>query len=220
MLTLHHLQNSRSQRILWLLEELGVTYQVIEYKRNPITQLAPDDLKAVHPLGKAPILTDGPLSIAESGAIVDYLIDTYAQGKWQPVRHTQDWLRYRFAMHFAEGSLMPQLVITLLLTTAKQKTPFLVRPVIKAVESGILKQYVKPTLNAQLAYLEQELEQAAWFAGSEPTGADVMLSFPLEAARARGLLKRYPNLRAWVNQVHARPAYKRALAKTSTYDYA
>lgn len=220
MVTVHHLQNSRSQRILWLLEELGVPYTIQEYQRDRKSNLAPKALKDIHPLGKAPVITDGSQTIAESGAIVEYLIENYGRGGWQPKPGTDNWQRYRFAMHFAEGSLMPQLVIGLLLSTAKAKSPFFAKPIIKALEQGVQKQYLKPTLSAQVGYLENELAKSPWFAGDEPSGADVMMSFPLEAMKARGLLNDYPKLTEWVSRVHARPAYQAALKKSGKYDYA
>ncbi len=222
MITLHHLQNSRSQRLAWLLEELGQPYTLKRYERNPRTQLAPAALKAIHPLGKAPVLTDGTLVLAESGAIVEYLIDRYGAGRFKPEgQPAQALCDYRFWLHFAEGSMMPQLVFGLVLSTARAKTPRLVRPVVAAVEQGIQKQFIQPTLQAQLALVEQTLDRQPWLvAGPEPSGADVMMSFPLEALAARKRLKGYPRIQDWVRRVHARPAYQAALQKTGDYDHA
>lgn len=222
MITLHYLQNSRSQRLAWLLEELGQPYTLKRYERNPRTQLAPAALKALHPLGKAPVLTDGALVLAESGAIVEYLIDRYGAGRFKPEgQQAQALCDYRFWLHFAEGSMMPQLVFGLVLSTARAKTPRLVRPVVAAVEQGIQKQFIQPTLQAQLALVEQTLGRQPWLvAGPEPSGADVMMSFPLEALAARKLLDGYPRIQDWVRRVHARPAYQAALQKSGDYDYA
>lgn len=222
MITLHYLEDSRAQRLVWLLEELGVSYEVKRYQRNPVTQLAPAELKAIHPLGKSPVLTDGNLVLAESGAIVEYLIETYGKGSWQPQPlSTQQRCDQRFWLHFAEGSMMPQLVFGLVLSTAKAKTPRLVRPIVSAVESGIQKQFLQPNLSAQLQLIESTLSRHPWLVeGSEPTGADVMMSFPLEALAARGLLKEHPHTRDWVARVHARSAYQAGLQKTGPYSYA
>ena len=220
MITLHHLQHSRSQRLLWLLEELGLSYELKLYDRDPRTRLAPAALKALHPLGKAPVLTDGDVTVAESGTIVEYLIQRYAPDNWKPEPGSEAWRLDRFGIHFAEGSLMPQLVMGLLLSSAVKATPAIFRPIVKGVESGVQKQYLRPTLRAQLAYLEQLLGTSDWFTGDHPAAADVMLSFPLEALKSRNMLGSYPRLLAWVERVHARPAYQASLKKGGPYDYA
>ena len=220
MITVHHLNNSRSQRILWLLEELGVPYEVKRYERDATTMLAPPELHAVHPLGKSPVITDGTRTIAETGAIVEYLIDTYGQGRLIPPAGTDERLRYTYWLHFAEGSAMPPLVMTLVFGALPARVPFFIRPVAKLISDNVQKSFLRPNIEAQLGLMEAELAKSPWFAGSEFTGADVMMSFPLEAAATRGGLGDSPKLKQWVATIHARPAYQAALKKGGAYAYA
>ena len=222
MLVVHHLNNSRSQRILWLLEELGVPYEIQRYQRDPETQLAPPELRAVHPLGKSPVITDGPVTVAETGAIVEYLLDTYGQGRLRPALGTPEALRYRYWLHFAEGSAMPPLLLTLIFDRiANGPMPFIVRPVARAISRKVMDLVVRPNITRQLDYMEAELGRSPWFAGDELSGADIMMSFPLEAAAQRaGLDARRPRLMAFLDRIHARPAYKQALARGGRYDFA
>jgi glutathione S-transferase len=220
MLTVHHLENSRSQRILWLLEELGVPYEVKRYNRDPKTMLAPSSLKAVHPLGKSPVITDDQRTVAETGAIVEYILATYGHGRLVPEAGTDERLRYTYWLHFAEGSAMPPLVMTLLFTEVPKRSPFFIRPIANAIASAVKTGYLGPTIATQLAYMEKELAQGGWFAGDAFTAADVMMSFPIEAAASRAGLGDYPLLQSWLAKVHARPAYKAALAKGGPYAYA
>jgi glutathione S-transferase len=214
MITVHHLEHSRSQRVLWLLEELGLPYEVKRYARDRKTSLAPPELLAVHPLGKSPVITDGRTTVAETGAIVEYLIDQ-AGGKLRPEPGGADHRRYTYWLHFAEGSAMPPLVMALVFNKVKTAPmPFFARPIAKAIANNVLKSFVMPNIERQLAFMEDELAQRDWFAGRSFSAADVMMSFPLEAAASRGGLDaRYPMLKALLERIHARPAYQRALER-------
>ncbi|WP_458761426.1 glutathione S-transferase family protein [Afipia sp. TerB] len=217
MLTVHHLNNSRSQRVLWLLEELDVPYEIVRYQRLP-SMLAPKELRAVHPLGKSPVITDSGNTIAESGAIVEYLVETYGDGRLIPPPKTPERLRYTYWLHYAEGSAMPLLVQKLLFTTIPKRSPALLRPLTKGVFDKVLATLVEPQLKRHIEFWEGELAKSEWFAGSEFTAADIQMSFPLEAATARGGLDaRYPKAMAWLEKIHARPAYNRALEKGGPY---
>lgn len=219
MITVHHLNNSRSQRVLWLLEELGLPYEVQHYQRDAKTSLAPPALKAVHPLGKSPVITDGALTVAESGAILEYLVDRYGEGRLKPTAE-QDLLHYRYFMHFAEGSAMPPLVMKLVFNKIKRAPmPFFVKPIAKGIADQVLGSFVQPTIDAQLGFLEAELSQRPWFAGPAFTVADVQMSFPVEAAAARGgAMDGYPKLKGFLARIHARPAYQKALERGGPYN--
>jgi glutathione S-transferase len=214
MIVVHHLDHSRSQRVLWLLEELGLDYQIRRYARDPKTMLAPASLRAVHPLGKSPVIVDGDKTLAESGAILEYLVDAYGAGRLAPPPGAPARLRYNYFMHYAEGSLMPPLLMRLVFMRLPRGAPFLVRPIARAIASKALASYVDPQIDRHLDYLEGELADRAWFAGDEFSAADVQMSFPLEAAAARaGLDPRRPKLWDFLQRIHARPAYARAVAK-------
>ncbi len=219
MIIVHHLENSRSQRVLWLLEELGVPYEVKRYERDRATMLAPPELRAVHPLGKSPVITDGDKTIAETGAIVEYLIGTYGDGRLVPAGG-DDKLRYTYWLHFAEGTAMPPLVMTLLFTEIPKRAPFFIRPIAKGIGDQVQKSFLRPAVEKQLELMEAELGKSAWFAGPELTGADVMMSFPVEAAASRIGLGSHPKLKAWLEKVHARPAYQAALKRGGAYAFA
>ena len=220
MLTVHHLNNSRSQRVIWLLEELGVPYEVKRYERDAKTLLAPPELRAVHPLGKSPVVTDGARTVAETGAIVEYLVDEFGQGRLIPPAGTEERLRYTYWLHFAEGSAMPPLVMTLLFSEIPKRAPALIRPIARMIGSNVQSAYLRPMLDAQLALMEAELGRGAWFAGDEFTAADVMMSFPVEAAGSRGGLGRNSKLEQWLARIQARPAYQAALKAGGPYAYA
>lgn len=222
MIVVHHLNNSRSQRVLWLLEELGLDYEVKRYQRDPKTMLAPASLKAVHPLGKSPVITDGANTIAESGAIVDYLVERYGNGRLIPVAGTPEKLRWTYWLHFAEGSAMPPLLMKLVFDKIEASPmPFFVKPVARGIASKVKNSFILPNINSQLAYMEAELEKEKWFAGNEFTAADIQMSFPLEAAAMRGGLdERLPKLTGFLQRIHARPAYQRALERGGPYDFA
>lgn len=221
MITVHHLNNSRSQRVLWLLEELGLPYEVKHYQRDPKTMLAPPELQAVHPLGKSPVITDGVITVAETGAIVEYLLERDGSGRLLPQPGTAEHRRYRYWLHFAEGSAMPPLLMKLVFDKiASSPMPFLARPIVKAVCRKALDVVVWPNLKRQLDFMEAELGRSDWFAGDELSGADIMMSFPLEAAAQRaGLDASRPRLWAWLQRIHARPAYRRALERGGPYAF-
>ena len=222
MITVHHLNNSRSQRILWLLEELGLEYEIKKYQRDPKTMLAPPELKAVHPLGKSPVITDGDTVVAESGAIVEYLVERYGNGRLAPAAGSPEKLKYTYFLHFAEGSAMSPLLMKLVFDRVENgPMPFFVKPIARAIARKVKDGFVNPNIQAQLDYLESELAARPWFAGQEFTAADIQMSFPLEAATARGGLgAQYPKLSGFVQRIHARPAYQRALTRGGKYDYA
>ena len=215
MITVHHLNNSRSQRVLWLLEELGVEYEVKRYQRDPATMLAPAELKAVHPLGKSPVITDGDLTIAESGAIIEYIVERYGNGRLVPPAGSPEKLRYTYWLHFAEGSAMLPLVMKLIfgrLETAPM--PFFIKPVAKGIAKKVKAGFIEPNIKSQLDYMESELKKSAWFSGSEFTAADIQMSFPVEAAEARGGLDMTrPKLMGFLQRIHEMPSYKRAIEK-------
>jgi len=218
MIVVHHLNNSRSQRILWMLEELGLPYEIKRYEREPSMQ-APASLRAVHPLGKSPVIVDGDKTLAESGAILEYLAETYGGGKLAPPPGTPERLNYTYFMHYAEGSLMPLLFLKLVFNRLPSRVPFLMRPVARAISSGADKTLLGPQIANHFAFLEGELGRRQWFAGDAFTAADVQMSFPLEAAAARSpLFARLPNLKAFVDRIQARPAYKRAVEKGGAYE--
>jgi glutathione S-transferase len=221
MIILHHLNNSRSQRVLWLLEELGLDYEVKRYQRNAKTMLAPPELRAVHPLGKSPVITDGELTLAESGAIVEYLAGRYGGGKLvTPAPGTQERLRYTYWMHYAEGSAMPPLLMKLIFDTIESAPmPFFAKPIARAISGKAKSSFIGPQIKLHLDYMENELGRYSWFACNDFTAADIQMSFPLEAAAARGGLDGgYPKLNDFLKKVHARPAYQRALEKGGKYD--
>ena len=219
MITVHHLNNSRSQRILWLLEELGVPYEIKRYQRDPKTMLAPPELRAVHPLGKSPVITDGGLTLAESGAIIEYLADRYGAGTLMPAHGTPERLRCNYWLHYAEGSAMPPLLLKLVFRRVETAPmPFFVKPVAKGIAHKVQRSFVDPQLKLHLDYLEGELGKSEWFAGDTFSAADIQLSFPLEAFAARGGLDAsYPRLSAFLQRIHARPAYQRALQQGGEY---
>jgi glutathione S-transferase len=222
MITVHHLNNSRSQRVLWLLEELGVPYEIKHYQRDPKTMLAPPELRQVHPLGKSPVITDGDVTVAESGAIIDYLMERYGNGRLAPAAGSPEALRQRYWMHFAEGSAMPPLLLKLIFERIKHtKMPFFIKPIARGIADKVLGTLVDPNLSRQLDFIEGELQKSEWFAGNEFTAADIQMSFPLEASRQRaGLDERRPKALAWLARIHARPAYKRALERGGPYSFA
>lgn len=215
MLTLHHLENSRSQRVLWLLEELQLPYEIKRYARDPNTMLAPVELRKVHPLGKSPVITDGELTLAESGAILEYLVERYGEGRLAPAANTADQLRYRYWMHYAEGSAMPPLLLRLVFNRISNgPMPFFIRPVARAIAKGANQAFIGPQLKLHLDYMESELDKGQWFAGKDFSVADIQMSFPLEAAQSRGGLdERYPKLTAFLQRIRERPAYQRAIEK-------
>ena len=219
LIVVHHLNNSRSQRVLWLLEELGLEYEIKRYQRNAKTMLAPPELRQVHPLGKSPVISDGELTLAESGAIVQYLAERRGGGRLVPRADSPEWLRYIYWLHFAEGSAMPPLVMKLIFDRmASAPMPFFVRPIARSLAAKVKSSFIEPNIARNLDYMAAEIGKTGWFAGSEFTAADIQMSFPLEAAAARGGLDQSrPKLMAWLERIHARPAYKRALERGGEY---
>jgi glutathione S-transferase len=214
MLTVHHLNNSRSQRVLWLLEELGVPYQIELYQRDKDTMLAPPELKRIHPLGKSPVVTDGDVTIAESAVIIEYLVGRYGEGRLVPAPGTPEALQYRYFMHYAEGSAMPPLLLKLVFSRMAKPMPWFIRPVGQKIASTVQQRFIDPQLTTHLGFLEQHLKNNTWFAGSQFTAVDVQMSFPMEAFAARGPSGlAVPHVKAFVGRVRARPAYQEALRK-------
>ena len=223
MITVHHLENSRSQRVLWLLEELALPYQVKRYQRHPKTMLAPPELARVHPLGKSPVITDsgvdGATVVAESGAIVEYLIDVHGGGRLRPVQGSAEQRRYTYWLHFAEGSLMPPLLMKLVFDKVRSApVPFFVRPIVRGIADKVTAGYIGPNLKRLLAFMEAELSGRPWFAGSEFSAADVQMSYPVEGLAESGWLgTQHPALADWLLRIHARPAYRKALEVGGPY---
>lgn len=220
MIVVHHLNNSRSQRILWLLEELGLEYEIKRYQRDPKTMLAPAELKAVHPLGKSPVITDGEATVAESGAIIEYLLQRYGNGRLLPAAGTPERLRYTYFLHFAEGTAMSPLLMKLVFDRIESgPMPFFAKPIARGIARKVKDTFIMPNIRSQLDFLEAELGNSTWFAGSEFSAADIQMSFPLEAAASRGGLgSQYPKLEAFLQKIHARPAYVQALERGGKYD--
>ncbi len=221
MLTVHHLNNSRSQRVLWLLEELGLPYEIKHYQRDAKTMLAPPELKAIHPLGKSPVITDGAAVMAETGAIVETVIEAYGGGRLRPAAGTEARLRWTYWLHYAEGSAMPPLLMKLVFEVLPQRAPFLVKGLVKGIANTAQSSFVDPQLKAHFDYWETELGKADWFAGPEFSAADIMMSFPIEAGASRGgALEGRPRLTEYLHRIHNRPAYRAALEKGGPYAYA
>jgi glutathione S-transferase len=222
MITVHHLNNSRSQRVLWLLEELGLPYEIVKYERDPQTMLAPPSLTKVHPLGKSPVVTDGDVTLAESGAIIEQLVEQYGNGRLVPPPGTPERRAYRYWMHFAEGSAMPPLLLKLIFDRLPtQPMPFFAKPIVRGMSGKVLERMVWPNLKRQLDFMEGELARQTWFAGPEFTAADIQMSFPLEAAQQRaGLDSSRPHLVAFLKRIHERPAYRKALERGGPYSFA
>jgi len=220
MLTVHHLNNSRSQRVLWLLEELGVPYEVHRYERDAQTLLAPAALRAVHPLGKSPIITDGETTVAESGAIVEYLVERYGAGRLIPPAGDAERLRYTYWLHYAEGSAMPPLVLNLIFSRVAATPTWPISVIARGIAAKVQDSFITPQLRLHFDYIESELSRHAWFAGRAFTAADVQMSFPLEAAAKRaGICAGRPRISDFLTRIHARDAYQRAIARGGEYDY-
>jgi len=221
MITVHHLNNSRSQRVLWLLEELGVPYEVKRYERDAKTMLAPPELLAVHPLGKSPVVVADGTVLAESGAIVEYLVDHYGGGRLIPAAGTPERLRYTYWLHYAEGSAMPPLLLKLVFDrVANGPIPWPISVVARRIASTVQDNFIRPQLKRHFDYIEAELAAHTWFAGEEFTAADVQMSFPLEAAAFRAVVDSgRPRSIDFLQRIHARPAYQRALERGGSYAY-
>ncbi len=223
MITVHHLENSRSQRVLWLLEELGLPYEVKRYARDPKTMLAPPELAQVHPLGKSPVITDDGLVVAESGAIVEYLVDTYGGSLGlKPSAGTPAHRQYVYWLHFAEGTAMPPLVMKLVFDRiVSTPMPFFAKPIARAIAAKVNDSFIGPNLARQFDFMEAELGRSAWFAGDDFSAADIQMSFPVEASALRaGLDSSRPKLMTFLKKIHARPAFRRALERGGPYSFA
>ncbi|GHC36461.1 glutathione S-transferase [Aidingimonas halophila] len=217
MIKVHHLEQSRSQRVVWLLEELSAEYELVTYRRDPKTFLAPASLKAVHPLGKSPVISDeerGGRVIAESGAIIEYLLERFGDEQWLPPAGSDERLRYRFWLHHAEGSAMPPLVMHLVFSRlGKPPVPALIRPIGRLLGNGVQQQFLEPQIEALLTLWNSELSRSRWFAGDTFTAADIQMSFPVQAAKMRSGLHGYPHLEAFLERMRDRPAYQRAMER-------
>ena len=221
MIIVHHLNDSRSQRVLWLLEELGLPYEVRRYQRDPKTRLAPAELRAIHPLGKSPVIEDGDVRVAETGAIVEYLLETHGAGRLRPPAGTEDGRRFTYWLHYAEGSAMPPLLLKLVFGLLPARSPALLKPLVRQIAGKAQTGFVDPQLKAHVAFWEAELGRSAWFAGDAFSAADIMMSFPVEAGADRAFDRTaYPRLDAFLQTIHARPAYRRALERGGPYTYA
>jgi glutathione S-transferase len=219
MLTLHHLDNSRSQRILWLLEELSVDYRIKRYKRDPVTSLAPSELQAIHPLGKSPVITDGDTTVAESGAIIEYLVSQYDNGRLRPAEGTPERLAWTYWLHYAEGSFMPLMIVSLIMSRIESAPmPFFVKPIAKGITGKVRSNYLEPNVTRNLAFMEATLAKSTWFCGNAMTAADIQMSFAVEAAEVRTDLKtHYPKMLGYLHRIRALPAYQRALEMGGPY---
>ena len=220
-ITVHHLESSRSMRVLWLLEELGVDYDVVHYRRDPDTLRAPQSLATIHPLGKSPVVVlDGNVVLAESGAIIEELIDRYGAGRLRPPPGTEAYRRYRFWLHYAEGSLMPPLLVKLITTRIRNAPlPFFVRPVSGAIAKKIDEGFTDAEITKNLQFVERELSGRRWLTGEDLTGADVQMSYPLEVALTRGeTSQEYPRAADFVEAIRARDAYARAMKRAGTQE--
>ena len=222
MITVHHLNNSRSQRVLWLLDELGVAYEIQRYQRDPKTMRAPPELREVHRLGKSPVITereDGR-TVAETGAIIDYVLERYGRGRLVPPPGGPERLRYTYWMYYAEGSAMTPLLLKLIFSRMPQNAPALLRGLVGRIAREAQGTLVDPELKAHMDHWEHELTTSEWFAGPEFSAADIMMSFPLEAAASRAGAASRPSIKAFLDRIHARPAYRAALERGGPYDYA
>ena len=221
MITVHHLNDSRSQRVLWLLEELGAPYEIRRHQRDPKTLLAPPELRAVHPLGKSPVIEHDGMVVAETGAIVEYLLEAFPGSGLRPAAATEAARRFTYWLHYAEGSAMTPLLLKLIFSQIPKRAPLLARPVAKGIARGMNERMIDPQIAAHTAYWEAELARTEWFAGDSFSAADIMMSFPVEAAGSRvGYGPDKPRLKAFLERIHARPAYVRALERGGPYSYA
>ncbi len=220
MIIVHHLEHSRSQRILWLLEELSVDYEIVSHARDPRTSLAPSELLELHPLGKSPVIVDGDNKIAESGAIVEYLLDKFDNGHLRPAEDTPEFLQYRYWLHYAEGTFATLMMLSLMVNRIESAPmPFFAKPVAKKIAGQIRSAYLDANVNRNIRFIDATLAASDWFCGDSLTAADIQMSFAVEAALARmTTADASPNLAAFRERISARPAYQRALEKGGPYD--
>jgi len=222
MITVHYLEDSRSQRVLWMLEELGCDYEIVRYERDPKTTLAPESLTDIHPLGKSPVITDGKRTLAESATILEYLARTYGGASWAPAPDEATYWEFNYWMHYAEGSLMPPLLLKLVFSKLREPpVPFFIRPISSKIADQVDAAFTDRQIATHFGYVDAFLAENNWFAGDNITAADVQMSFPLEAAMAGGRVSRadYPCIAVWLEKVHARAAYRRALEAGGDYSY-
>ena len=219
MITVHHLENSRSQRILWLLEELAVDYEIKQYKRDAKTSLAPPELIEIHPLGKSPVISDGDQTVAESGAIVEFLVGKYDDGRLLPADGTPERMAYTYWLHYSEGTFMPLMIVSLIMhRVATAPAPFFVKPIARGIAAKVRGGFLDPNVKRNLDYMDSTLGKTTWFCGNEMTAADIQMSFALEAAEVRtDLATEYPNLQGYLEKIRALPAYQRALERGGPY---
>ncbi|MEC7289339.1 MAG: glutathione S-transferase [Pseudomonadota bacterium] len=221
MIIVHHLEDSRSQRVLWLLEELGVPYEVKRYNRDPNTSLAPPELLQVHPLGKSPVITDGDVTVAETGAIFEYLVDTYdTDARLRPANGKHAARAYTYWLHYAEGSAMTNLLLKLVFSRLPERAPMLMKPIVKKVSASAEQSFIDPRIAEHTTWWNTSLADTGYFVGNDLTAADIMMSFPLEAASSRADLAPFPHVKEFLERIHARPAYQKALEKGGPYAFA
>ena len=221
MIKVHHLRDSRSQRVLWLLEELGLDYEVVRYERNPGNRLAPPELLKIHPLGKSPVIEDGEITVAETGAVVEYLLGAYGDGRLRPAAGTENARRFTYWLHYAEGSAMPPLLLKLVFGMLPRRAPGLMKPLVKSIAAKAQSTFIDPQIRTHVDFWEAELGRSEWFAGDQFTAADIMMSFPVEAGADRAFdAATKPRLKAFLDRIHARPAYRQALERGGAYSYA
>ena len=220
MITLHHLENSRSQRILWLLEELGVVYEIKRYGRDKQTSLAPPELMEVHPLGKSPVITDGDITVAESGAIIEYLVDKFDDGTLRPAKESPQGRACTYWLHYAEGTFAPLMLLSLIVGRIETAPmPFFIKPIARGIADKVKSGYLGINVKRNLEYMNNTLSESTWFCGDDLTAADIQMSFALEAAEIRtNLSSEYPHLAAFLERARGRPAYKAALDKGGHYE--
>jgi len=220
MITLHHLENSRSQRILWLLEELGVDYNIKSYKRDRKTSLAPPELLKVHPLGKSPVISDGNITLAESGAIIEYLVNNYDDGRLLPAADTPQHLAYIYWLHYAEGTFMPLMILSLVMNRIESAPmPFFIRPIARGIVAKVRGGYLDQNIKRNLDFMESSLSTSGWFCGGQMNAPDIQMSFAVEAAAVRTRLSdEYPKLNSFLQRIHELPTYQAALEKGGPYE--
>lgn len=218
MLTLHHLENSQSIRVLWLLEELRANYQIKHYKRDEDTSLAPEDFKKLHPMGTSPCITDGELVMPESNAILDYVMDKYGSAELRPGAESELRANYLYWYHASQGTFMPLLLESLIFKRMVSKVPIIIRPIIKFVVDKVKTNYLNVRLQKMLAQIENTLASSTWFAGEQFTAADIVMGYCMEVAYVRvGMDDRYPNSQRFLQQMRERPAYKKAMIKNGVF---
>lgn len=214
MITIHHLNNSRSHRIIWLMEELGIPYDIKYYQRNEKTKLAPPELLKIHPLGLSPVITDGDITLAESGAIIEYILHTYGKDQLKPPAGSKEWTQYLYWLHYTEGTLAPVMLLRLIFFGIYTQSPFFIKPITGAIRKKFTNLFIAPRLTNQFNYIESTLEKNQWITGDEFTGADIQLSiYLIWAFQYKDLAENRPHTQAYINRIQARPAFIRTIEK-------